>query len=309
MSDIMRGYHRMHTMNEESRLRVRDGYAYSPPEETRNVKVSVPQRASVTDKARLLGGFSASALRRSIRIAEEQTASEIRVVTLKTIGYLEPAEYAMNLFNRMHVGKGKPRGGVLVLIVKDRRRIEIQVSSKLNRVVSKAWTQTMLQSKVLPHLRRDDYGVGLRNAVEAVAHRIATCESGDAAESPLLLVGVGGFFLCQKAVDIHADRRSRKCYECGMIIKPGYDYESHRMRVGEWGVVEEATDKKAGVKERTLSCECGAVSTRTAVIPRYDGRRRKRMDDGTYYWEYYYDSDSGDSGSGSDGGGGGGGDF
>ena len=257
---------------------------------------------SVADKAKLLDGHATRDLRQSIREAEARTASEIKVVTLASIGGRQPKAFATGLFNKLHVGKGKPGGGVLVLIIKDAQRIEIAVSSKLNRVVSHSWTESMLQREVLPHLRQNAYGVGLTRSVEAVARRLANPDartSENTASDAVMVVGVGTCFAIGTSVQAHADRRSRKCKVCGEIVP--------KRNVYPWEVVDEATDRKAGTKERKLYCECGAVGTQRRTIPRYDARRRRR--DGT--WEYYNygSSDSGGGGDSCDGGGGGGGDF
>lgn len=260
-----------------------------------------------------------------IEVVEQRTGSTVFVVTLDSIGRQSPKSFATALFNHWRIGSAEKNNGVLVLIVKDARRVEVEVGRSLNSLVSNSWTTSMLQSHVLPKLKRGDYGKGVEEVVERVGRRISGTDykpdyKGHLTQSQLqsarirlggedvaTVLLVGG--LCTiSAMDAYGEhrreRKMRTCDHCGTLA----------LRV-PWKEVEPATDMKAGRKERTFTCySCGKSWTRSKTIPRYDAKRRRTDRHGRSTWEYYnYGSDSsgsdGGGGGSSDGGGGGGGDF
>lgn len=254
----------------------------------------------VSDRAGLLSQERRKRIAEVIARQEERSQSEIRVVTLPSIGARHPKYFATELFNRWEVGRDEPGGrGVLILIVRDRRRIEIEVNRGLNGVLSRTWTEDMLQRKVLPHLRANHYGMGLEKAVDAVGAQIVNGGAFDGVFETALVV-VGG--TSWAGFSIHFERQSRKCEGCGAIVR--------KRNIGKWRTIEEATHLHEGRKERRMRCQaCGVVKTQSKTVPKYDGVRYDRYGTPRYYFYDSSDSSDGGGGGGSDGGGGGGGDF
>ena len=95
------------------------------------------------------------ALTRAIRDFESRINAPVYVVTLPSIGRPKSGvkDFATRLFNAWEIGRGGTQKGVLVLIVRDVRRVEVEVGKTLNGVVSHSWTTRMLANEVLPTLR------------------------------------------------------------------------------------------------------------------------------------------------------------
>ena len=127
----------------------------------------------ITDSAGLLDGESVTAIMQTIRQAESETGTEMMVVTLPSIGEQSPKRFATELFNAWGIGRDQPNNGVLVLVVKDARRIEVEVGDGVVDKFSRSWTEQMLEDKVLPSFKADRYSTGLIRCVDACASRLS----------------------------------------------------------------------------------------------------------------------------------------
>ena len=263
---------------------------------------------AVTDKSGYFTVRQVASIRAQVRAAERLSGAQFCVVTVPSIGGRNPKRFATDAYNYWRIGHGQRASGVLVLIVRDVRRVEIAVGRQLNGVISHLWTEQMLGRNVLPHLKQGRVEEGTIRAIRAIADRLdARGMDGPEDASNNLLVPVtatcyAGFF----GYKAYKDRRDRTCATCGKVVGRllvgsflGTD------QISSWQTIEDATTEKEGTRSRELVCgKCGATSVQFDTIRAYDGRRRGR--DGR--WIYYYTSSSSSSSS-SNGGGGGGGNF
>ena len=120
----------------------------------------------------------------TIRAAEKKTQTEMMVVTLPSIGRQNPKRFATELFNHWGVGRTMPNNGVLVLVVKDVKRIEVEVGDGVTRRFSTAWTERMLAERVLPSFKEGRYSEGLRRCVATCASRL-TAENIAEGKAPI----------------------------------------------------------------------------------------------------------------------------
>ena len=75
---------------------------------------------------------------------------------------------------------------MLVLVVKDQRRVEVEVGVGLNRRMSSSWCSGMLQDVAIPEFKEGRYGKGVAAAVERIGERL---RGGD--DAPASSGGVG----------------------------------------------------------------------------------------------------------------------
>jgi len=146
----------------------------------------------ITDSAALLRTQGArDAIMETIRTAESETGTEMVVVTLPSIGGQSPKRFATELFNEWRIGNHKKNNGVLVLVIKDARRVEVEVGDGAEGKFSKSWTEDMLADQVLPYFKSGDYSTGLQRCVKACADRL----SYDATVDNIITGGVFGLYL------------------------------------------------------------------------------------------------------------------
>lgn len=252
---------------------------------------------------------------------ESRVDAPVYVVTLPSIGAPKSAvkNYAMRLFNEWRIGFDGSQQGVLIIIVKDVRRIEIEVGQRLNAVVSHSWTPRMIENDVTPRLKEGNYPGGVEKAVRRLAARIEnngqsglpddwymsprfwvsagkTIEAEDALKTLGIGVGVVSFATAQGVIAYRQERWDRTCESCGSVVT---QVSKTQRRVGEWKTVKHATEQSSGKRVRTLRChKCGAITEKVRIIPRIIPASERHAGGGGY-----------DGGGYSDGGGGGGGDF
>ncbi len=101
----------------------------------------------------------------------EETGAEMAVVTVDdTID--EPKAFATGLFNHWGLGDARANNGLLVLLVLDRRRLEMETGYGLESVLPDGWLGSMQAQQMLPHFKAGDFGAGLTAGVEATAERL-----------------------------------------------------------------------------------------------------------------------------------------
>ena len=140
------------------------------------VQVVNPRRGGVwvSDRAHVLDASTEQRLNALLDRLERQSRAEMTVVTLRRAeGAASPKQFATRLFKRWGVGKRGTDNGVLVLLVMDARRIEVETGRGLESVLPANRIQTILQTRVVPRFKEDDYGGGVLAGVQSFAQIIA----------------------------------------------------------------------------------------------------------------------------------------
>jgi uncharacterized protein len=176
----------------------------------------------VSDMAAVVDDATEQRLSALINKLERETTAEIVVVTIRRTDGRTPKEFATDLFNRWGIGKEAKDNGVLILLVVDTRRIEIETGYGLEGVLPDSRIGAILDTQVIPHFKRGDFGGGLLAGVKAMARVISGDVSDETAlpEIPVpsvlstaLLIGLGLLVLAGTG---YAVRRSRirYCPQC-----------------------------------------------------------------------------------------------
>ena len=109
-----------------------------------------------------------------------------------------PKKFATDLFNEWGIGRAEKNNGVLVLVVKDARRIEIEVGDGAVNKFSRTWTEQMIEDKVLPSFKSGKFSKGLERCVDACAARLAVSDEqirNDDIASAVVTAGIYGLGL------------------------------------------------------------------------------------------------------------------
>lgn len=291
---------------------------------------------------------SSTGLVHAIREFERLVKAPVYVVTLPSIGVPKSGvkHYATRLFNEWKIGSRGTQKGVLVLIVKDVRRIEIEVGRHLNSIVSRSWTTHMLERDVLPWLREGAYAGGIERAISRLSVRIhhggtplpiswyrspgfwmsplKTEEAEDALTALTYGVGVSLLAIGYGTNAIASNRRGRTCDACGSVVIQGVVSEGppgHNLTTDNFRAL--GLDPALSLSHKlTIRHRLDRIGKwRTVLYPSYErqGRRERKLhchkcgavSTKVRIIPRLVDISSSDSGSdcSSDGGGGGGGDF
>jgi uncharacterized protein len=116
------------------------------------------------------------------RELETKTSAQLAVATVKSVEPLDPKTYAVKLFEQWRLGQKGKDNGLLILLVSDERRIEIEVGYGLEGVINDAKAGAILDKYAIPYFKEGRYGEGLYNTAAALSEQIATAagqELGD----------------------------------------------------------------------------------------------------------------------------------
>ncbi len=125
---------------------------------------------------RLLSHAEKARLRHLVEAVERETGAEIATLIVRHVDDVEA--FATAYFNHLGIGKREHHNGVLILAVVDRRRVRIEVGHGLDRVVTRAAAQRIIDEAMAPAFRVGRYGGGLIQGVQAVGALIRAAYAG-----------------------------------------------------------------------------------------------------------------------------------
>jgi len=206
----------------------------------------------VSDSAGVLSDRSKARIDRAVDVLRVETGAEIAVVTVGDVSGT-PKAFATRLFNYWRVGSARAHNGVLILVVMDQRRIEIEIGRGLNRPFqSGGWLLYMQQSRMIPKFKRGDYAGGIDAGVEALVSKLQRLSpeamSRDVERQQLLEVrswagAAASAAAGSVAVGVAQERTKPKCSRCGKRMQRG----------GAWSAEEE--EMEAAIMWSQLSDE------------------------------------------------------
>ena len=92
-----------------------------------------------------------------------------------------PKDFTTELFNLWGVGDAKTDSGLLIVLVMQQRRLEMETGYGLEGTLSDGWLGTMQSSVMVPHFKRGEHGKGLAAGLAAVEAKLSG--SGDLGSS------------------------------------------------------------------------------------------------------------------------------
>lgn len=125
----------------------------------------------VADTAQVLSPRAEASLDRIAGDLNRDLGVEAAVATVSRVPGT-PKEFAAALFEDWGIGEATADNGVLVLLVVEPGRIEIEPGYGLESVLTDGWLGTMQIESMLPHLERGEYGAGLAVGLEQIDARL-----------------------------------------------------------------------------------------------------------------------------------------
>ncbi len=128
----------------------------------------------VNDFAGVIDPDSAQLMEQIARSIQEKTGAQVAVVTVESIApYPTIEEFSIELAQNWGIGrKGKDDGVLLVLAMKE-RKVRIEVGYGLEGAIPDSVTGRILDERVIPALKQQQWGKGLLQGLIGVGIRIA----------------------------------------------------------------------------------------------------------------------------------------
>lgn len=248
----------------------------------------------VNDFAGLMDSETKQKLVELTRDLEAKTGAELAIVSVKSLQGKDIETYSNEIFKQWEIGKAKEDNGVLLLVALNERKVRIEVGYGLEGVLPDGKTGRILDERVLPYFKENQYAEGLYAGAQAIAaeiYREAQVNPPDSlkgkeltnAEGFTLLDGLIIFLILLVAIIIPWMKNvwRSKCPQCRSFLR----------------VERKVINSKLG--EATYHCsKCGYTHSQTYRI--YD----KEPPRGGSGWGGGSSSGGGGFGGGSSGGGG-----
>lgn len=123
----------------------------------------------VTDMADILSSSTESQINRLIGELEAKNGTEMAVVTvLETAPAASPKAFTTALFNTWGIGKRGKDNGVLFLISKGDRRVEIETGYGVEAILPNAKVGSIIQSRIIPRFKQGDFDGGILAGTKAL---------------------------------------------------------------------------------------------------------------------------------------------
>jgi len=141
---------------------------------------AAPQAASfpeysgyLTDSANMIEPDYAKKINYLANKVNENTGVEMAVATVRSTYPLDSKTYAVQLFERWGVGKKGKDNGLLILLVKRDRRVEIEVGYGLEGTITDAFSGEVLDKVAIPQFKKEAYGKGTYLALLTLSDKIS----------------------------------------------------------------------------------------------------------------------------------------
>ncbi len=155
----------------------------------------------VNDDAGILSSNTVSELGWKLKAFEDSTSNQVVVLTINSLEGANLEEYSVKVAQTWKLGQKGKYNGVLLLVVKDDRKVRIEVGYGLEGTLTDAICSTIIQREILPRFRKGDYNGGVKGGVDAilssisgtfVADQEADASSGMGFPEILIFLGIFG---------------------------------------------------------------------------------------------------------------------
>ncbi|HWK01818.1 MAG TPA: TPM domain-containing protein [Xanthobacteraceae bacterium] len=122
----------------------------------------------VVDEANILDAATKIDLDTKLEGLETKTTTQFVIVTLKSLRGRTIEEYGYQLGRHWGIGQKGSNNGVMLIVAPNERKVRIEVGYGLEGTLTDAITSVIVQSKILPRFRVNDYQGGIRAGADAI---------------------------------------------------------------------------------------------------------------------------------------------
>lgn len=129
-------------------------------------------RKYVTDETGTLSSSEISALNSKLSNEDKETSNQIIVYLISTLDGESLEDISIRLAEKNKIGKKDRNNGVLMLIVKDDKKIRIEVGYGLEGVLTDAKSSSIIRNDITPSFKSGSYYEGINKGVDAIISTI-----------------------------------------------------------------------------------------------------------------------------------------
>jgi uncharacterized protein len=144
--------------------------AAAPPSARRRLQLidaAVPElRARVTDRAELLSAAEATQLEAKLAAHERATGQQFALLTVRDLEGASAENYGFTVLNTWKLGRKEYNDGLLVLISRDDRKVDIEIGTGLESAIPDQIAASVIRDQIAPAFRDRNYAAGLNAAFD-----------------------------------------------------------------------------------------------------------------------------------------------
>jgi uncharacterized protein len=122
----------------------------------------------VVDAAGVLDAATRATLDRKLAAQEAKGTDQVVVATVPSLQGTSIEDYANQLFRFWKLGQANKDNGILLLLAPNERKVRIEVGYGLEGVLPDAVASTIIQTTMVPQLRRGDYAGAIDKGVDSI---------------------------------------------------------------------------------------------------------------------------------------------
>nr|WP_306807351.1 TPM domain-containing protein [Mesobacillus jeotgali] len=127
----------------------------------------------VQDFGNILSDTDENQLRNIGRSIDDQTTSQIAVLTVDSIGERSIEEYSVDAYRKFGLGTKEKDNGVLLVIAMQEKKIRIEVGYGLEGVIPDGKAGRILDEFAIPHLKNGQPNLAVMNTYQALANEVS----------------------------------------------------------------------------------------------------------------------------------------
>ena len=116
----------------------------------------------VTDLTGTLSPSDEASIEKMLVDFNDSTSTQIAVVIMHSVGSYDIQEYSVKLAQKWGIGQKGKNNGVLLLVAKDDRRVNIQIGYGLEAVLTDALCKRVIETVIKPAFKAGDFAGGIR---------------------------------------------------------------------------------------------------------------------------------------------------
>ena len=181
-----------------------------------NVRLS-DVRQYVTDPSAILSATARDSINAILGRLEKSTGIETAVVMLPSIGDEDIFDFGHELFRKWGIGKKKSDNGLLILFVKDQKKVRFTTGYGIEGTMTDAMSKRIQTTLMIPRFRKVDWDGGMVSGVRAVAKTLdgsmqAEEDSGDDDISTIMITLLA--IVVTMLIFIYAMGSLQRCPKC-----------------------------------------------------------------------------------------------
>ena len=121
-----------------------------------------------TDLTGTLSQSQLDVLNRALTVFHDSTSNQITFLMISTLGENTIEEYALAVGRKNQIGEKERNNGILFLVIKDDKKMRIEVGYGLEGALPDALAGSILRNEVRPYFKSNDYFQGIAAGINSI---------------------------------------------------------------------------------------------------------------------------------------------